>query len=42
MADILTFFGAELHLEPGLEKIGRCEELPFVKDGDIEPDTSAN
>lgn len=26
----------ELHLEPGLEKIGRYEELPFVKDGDIE------
>ena len=25
----------ELHLEPGLEKIGRYEELPFVKDGDI-------
>mgnify|MGYP000818883567 FL=1 len=26
----------ELHLEPGLEKIGHYEELPFVKDGDIE------
>ena len=28
--------GTELHLEPGLEKIGHYEELPFVKDGDIE------
>lgn len=28
--------GTELHLEPGLEKIGYYEELPFVKDGDIE------
>lgn len=26
----------ELHLEPGLEKIGHYEELPFVKKGDIE------
>lgn len=26
----------ELHLEPGLEKIGHYEELPFVKDCDIE------
>ena len=26
----------ELHLEPGLEKIRHYEELPFVKDGDIE------
>ena len=25
----------ELHLEPGLEKIGHYEELPFVKDDDI-------
>lgn len=28
--------GTELHLEPGLEKIGHYEELPFVKKGDIE------
>lgn len=28
--------GTELHLEPGLEKIGHYEELPFVKDDDIE------
>lgn len=28
--------GTELHLEPGLEKIEHYEELPFVKDGDIE------
>lgn len=28
--------GTELHLEPGLKKIGHYEELPFVKDGDIE------
>lgn len=28
--------GTELHLEPGLEKIGHYEELPFVKDCDIE------
>ena len=28
--------GTELHLEPGLEKIGHYEELAFVKDGDIE------
>lgn len=28
--------GTELHLEPGLEKIGHYEELPFVKDSDIE------
>ena len=28
--------GTELHLEPGLEKIGHYEELPLVKDGDIE------
>ena len=28
--------GTELHLEPGLEKIGHYEELPFVIDGDIE------
>lgn len=28
--------GTELHLEPGLEKIGHYEELPSVKDGDIE------
>lgn len=27
--------GTELHLEPGLEKIGHYEELPFVKDDDI-------
>ncbi len=27
--------GTELHLEPDLEKIGHYEELPFVKDGDI-------
>lgn len=28
--------GTELHLEPGLEKIEHYEELPFVKEGDIE------
>lgn len=28
--------GTELHLEPDLEKIGHYEELPFVKDSDIE------
>ena len=28
--------GTELHLEPGLLQIGHYEELPFVKDGDIE------
>ena len=28
--------GTELHLEPGLEKIRHYEELPFVKEGDIE------
>lgn len=28
--------GTELHLEPGLEKIGHYEELPFVKKSDIE------
>lgn len=28
--------GTELHLEPDLEKIVHYEELPFVKDGDIE------
>ena len=28
--------GTELHLEPSLEKIGHYEELPFVKDCDIE------
>lgn len=28
--------GTELHLEPDLEKIRHYEELPFVKDGDIE------